>query len=393
MSTAIPTPPNTIIAALLDIASAAFAVMHSSRKDTLDGKPIGIVDDQDALDTLHERLWHLDRLPQPEVDGHLTGPARARHYLQSFLEGVNMKTIPVSALTGAADVQRDGIQFEFEPQEWKAPAETPPDRERRLRERMIEPATPVVGKAALVEATRPLFVKAMQAEGYRTDLDKSAPDYNVVALRWEGWRAAVEQMGFKVAPSYKLNIDYTAKIGDAGERYHSQFKFAHPLPVQWRWSELWQVMNEAAAEGEDIGCLREAKTAMEAVSDVLDAFAPGWRALSTRGYTSAAMAIEQLATTCKNEIRTNMLADTADEALRIINDAGLLKNLAWMLTTRDPGTTVKIYQSSRENAATPWCLNVHEEGQVARHYRSTSLHQLIAVAHKGEQDHEYPEPD
>lgn len=329
MSTAIPPNPNAIIRALLDIAQAAYVLIHSPGKD--------------MADNLKKQVNVLEDLPQ-YCNNPVNGPCRASKYLESFLVGGSALT------TIAADVQRDGTEFkehtwnapvtgpgftptaEFpasgpishdfyahrnswragiallvegdygDPDYWKhelrafdrAFDSLPPQHERRLRERMIEPAIPVVGKEALVEATRPLFVKAMQAEGYRTDLDNSAPDYNVVAHRWEGWRAAVESMGFKVSPSEAL---------------------------------------------------------------------------------------------------TNMLADTADEALRIINDAGLLKNLVELFTMRDPGTTVKIYQSSRENAATPWCLNVHEEGKVARHYRSTSPHQVIAVAHKGEQDHEYPEPE
>ena len=147
--------------------------------------------------------------------------------------------------------------------------------------------------------------------------------------------------------------------------------------------------------GPDFGALQEQAKAWNAVYDALEKVAPGWREATPRAMTSAVIAIENLAARAaepnREQIRTNMLADTADEALRIINDAGLLKNLVEIFTMRDPGTTVKIYESSRENAATPWCLNVHEEGQVARHYRSTSLHQLIEVAHKGERDLHQPE--
>ena len=391
--------PNTIIAALLDIASAAFNYTHAAkgepaseakqvlreRVDTLDPLVGQFIRSQknppecareilqsflegegDVIDLIEKRTrafppmtLRIDMTPEQEAEMKRVFEQYASKPLQAgeFIEGVNAQTIPVSALTGAVDVQRDGIQFEFEPQEWKAPAtgpgftptaefptsgpihhdfythrdawraligraliarsekaegddgsygehelrafdrafdSLPPQHERRLRERMIEPAIPVVGKEALVDATRPLFVKAMQSQGHRADLDERGLYKGVSEYRWEGWRAAVESMGFKVSPSEAL---------------------------------------------------------------------------------------------------TNMLADTADEALRIINDAGLLKNLVELFTMRDPGTTVKIYQSSRENAATPWCLNVHEEGKVARHYRSTSPHQVIAVAHKGEQDHEYPEPE
>lgn len=327
MSTAIPPNPNTIIANLLEVAQAAYVLAHSPS--------------QDLLDNLKTQLNLLEDLPQ-YCSNPVNGPCRARYHLQSFLEadniasliekrtrsfpimtmrmdltpeqeaeikrvfeqysskplqagefveGLNMKTIPISMLVGAADVQRDAIEFEFQPQEWKAPAETPPDRERRLRERMIEPATPVVGKTALVEATRPLFVKAMQAEGHRADLDERGLYKGVSEHRWEGWRAAVESMGFKPT---------------------------------------------------------------------------------------------------RDEVRDQLLADTADEALRIINDAGLLKNLVEIFTMRDPGTSVRIFE--RPSGPMPWRMHVEPpENGAACSYESTSLHQLIAVAHKGEQDHEYPE--
>lgn len=374
MSTAIPPNPNAIIRALLDIAQAAYVLIHSPGKD--------------MADNLKKQVNVLEDLPQ-YCNNPVNGPCRASKYLESFLVGGSALT------TIAADVQRDGT--EFKEHTWNAPAtgpgftptaefpasgpishdfyahrnswragiallvegdygdpdywkhelrafdrafdSLPPQHERRLRERMIEPAIPVVGKEALVEATRPLFVKAMQAEGYRTDLDNSAPDYNVVAHRWEGWRAAVESMGFKPA-------------------------------------------------SDDIGALREQAEAWNAVADVLHKSVPGWAALSTRGMDAAVQAIEQLATSTKNEIRTNMLADTADEALRIINDAGLLKNLVELLS--EPWSRLTI----GEFKGLGWRLDVEPAGdRKARSYCSSSLRQVIVVAHKGEQDHEYPEPE
>lgn len=41
--------------------------------------------------------------------------------------------------------------------------------------------------------------------------------------------------------------EYCEAIGEAGNRYHERFKYAHPLPVTWRWEELWNVMLEVAA--------------------------------------------------------------------------------------------------------------------------------------------------
>jgi len=39
---------------------------------------------------------------------------------------------------------------------------------------------------------------------------------------------------------------YTWEMGEAANRYHAQFKMAHPLPAQWRWHELWGTMLAAA---------------------------------------------------------------------------------------------------------------------------------------------------
>ncbi len=41
-------------------------------------------------------------------------------------------------------------------------------------------------------------------------------------------------------------VEYTKAIGDAGEAYMAQFKYAHPLPAQFRWSDLWDAMQRAA---------------------------------------------------------------------------------------------------------------------------------------------------
>ncbi|HCL3750646.1 TPA: hypothetical protein N2B55_004710 [Pseudomonas aeruginosa] len=35
---------------------------------------------------------------------------------------------------------------------------------------------------------------------------------------------------------------YTLEMGEAGAQYHAKFKHAHPLPVQWRWHEVWEAM-------------------------------------------------------------------------------------------------------------------------------------------------------
>lgn len=38
---------------------------------------------------------------------------------------------------------------------------------------------------------------------------------------------------------------YASEMGEAANRYHASFRYAHPLPAQWRWSEVWEVMHAA----------------------------------------------------------------------------------------------------------------------------------------------------
>lgn len=42
------------------------------------------------------------------------------------------------------------------------------------------------------------------------------------------------------------SLSYSMRIGNAGQRYMDRFPYAHPLPVQFRWSELWEAMLKAA---------------------------------------------------------------------------------------------------------------------------------------------------
>lgn len=41
--------------------------------------------------------------------------------------------------------------------------------------------------------------------------------------------------------------EYTASIGHAGQAYLDSFKYAHPLPTQFRWADLWMDMCKAAS--------------------------------------------------------------------------------------------------------------------------------------------------
>lgn len=94
----------------------------------------------------------------------------------------------------------------------------------------------------------------------------------------------------------------------------------------------------------------------------------------------------------RDEVRTSMIADTADEALRIINDADLLANLHEMFDGTDAtGGRVEIINWHVDEGCRPvWSVEV-STGTGQTKYESTSFHQAIAVAHKGEHDLRQPE--
>lgn len=93
--------PNQIIAALLDIASAAFALQHDPEQ-AADGRWLVNKDD---LGTIHERLWRLDQLPQPAGKPPMTPTAKARHYMQDFLVGEAIKTMRERTTMSPLDIE------------------------------------------------------------------------------------------------------------------------------------------------------------------------------------------------------------------------------------------------------------------------------------------------
>jgi hypothetical protein len=74
--------PNDIIAALLDVASAAYGVtaMRSNRSECAEYE-----------NKLETALDELNKLPQPANQPPLTPSAKARHYMQSFLQGAPVR--------------------------------------------------------------------------------------------------------------------------------------------------------------------------------------------------------------------------------------------------------------------------------------------------------------
>lgn len=369
--------PNAIIRALLDIAQAAYVLVHSPSKET--------------GDNLRRNMALLEELPQ-YCNNPVNGPCRARKYLESFLVGGSELT------TVSADVQRDGIEFHTQP--WQAPAtgpgfvpsaefptsgpishdfyshrenwrgmleqavalaptaddesfmkhelrafdrafaSLPPEGERRAKPRLDLPTIPVVGKDALIEATRPLFEKAMKADKHRADLDERGLYKGMTEHRFEGWRAAIQVMGFKPG-------------------------------------------------SDDIGALREQAEAWQAVSAALHQHVPEWSKLTTRAMDSAVMTIGDLAKKRGATILHDWLADTADEANKIINDAGLLANLLELCN----GAKVSIWKAPEVNLDRPWRLSVWRAEDDFTVCTSTSFHQGIVEAHKLDRDRMQPEPE
>jgi len=426
------TNPNAIIRALLDIAQAAYVLIHSPGRD--------------MADNLRRNMALLEELPQ-YCDNPVNGPARASYYLQSLLVGGSTlgrdeeieslmqrraRAFPpvIVNVTNLSDEKKsellahfnlhsggvvpgkstlvpvlsgDAIGFEVT-QEWKGPAKLhierefvpsaefptsgpishdfyshrqawrdliqeaenatesedhasyiehelrafdrafaslPPDGERRAKPRLDLPTIPVVGKDALIEATRPLFEKAMVALGHRAELDSRGLYKGTTEYRFEGWRAAVETMGFKPG-------------------------------------------------SDDIGSLREQAEAWQAVSAALHQHVPEWSKLSTRAMDSAVMTIGDLAKKRGATILHHMLADKTDEAHKIINDACLLANLHDLCN----GAKVSIWKSLEPGVADrPWYLSVFYNAENYGIRSSTSFHQAIVEAHMAERDRTQPEPE
>lgn len=54
-----------------------------------------------------------------------------------------------------------------------------------------------------------------------------------------------EDVGTAMDVAASAATRYTSEMGEAAEDYHKSFKFAHPLPAQWRWHEVWARMQQA----------------------------------------------------------------------------------------------------------------------------------------------------
>lgn len=105
----------------------------------------------------------------------------------------------------------------------------------------------------------------------------SAGEYssNLTQTAWAAWQAGRAAL---------QSQEYTSAIGKAGQAYMDSFKYAHPLPVQFRWSELWEVMYAAANEGFPQSQDREDAERI----DFIEAN-PGWLRVSRLGHRTKQM--------------------------------------------------------------------------------------------------------
>jgi hypothetical protein len=97
--------------------------------------------------------------------------------------------------------------------------------------------------AELREAAR-LFHNLTQGDPEVIIRPPSAEKRDAIVAAGERLRAAITGAN-GTAPAAGASA-YTDAIGQAGEDYLKQFPHAHPLPAQWRWSDLWDRMNAAA---------------------------------------------------------------------------------------------------------------------------------------------------
>jgi hypothetical protein len=82
-----------------------------------------------------------------------------------------------------------------------------------------------------------LLTKALDEQEHATNVAQGAEADN-----------AERQQAYETGYQHGISLtQYTAAMGDAAEAYFSQFKNAHPLPAQFRWSEVYDAMRSLAA--------------------------------------------------------------------------------------------------------------------------------------------------
>lgn len=356
MSKPIPPSPNAIIAALLEIGSSAFNVVHCAEQRMVgdgSGQREHYIEDNKAFESLEKSVAALDPLVALFVGSQMNPPDCARELLQSFLVGGSTLTV------AAVDVQRDGM--EFKEHTWNAPA------------------------------TGPGFTPT-------SEFPASGPIHHDFYTHRDSWRKAIQHcIDTSAMPTPESDdAEYWRHELRAFDRAFGMLPPEFPASLKERANVVAPQMDRRMRPRlvePDFRSLQEQSNAWDAVCKALDAAMPGWSTATPRGKTSAVIAIEKLAARAaepnREQIRTNMLADTADEALRIINDAGLLKNLVELFTI-EPFADISI----REVKGGPWQIYVDpaDEDTKPRCYTSTSMEQAIVVAHKGESDRLYPEP-
>jgi hypothetical protein len=318
--------PNEIILALVDVASAAFAVQHGAsefmQQTHVDG---------DDVKSLQEKLAILDQLPQPANMPPLTPSAKARYYMQSFLGGapveIDGKEFSAAFLLSSLGEE---VQPPLMPGVLRKPAN---DGWVLAKETVVEMPD---GKKELGYT----MIHGLPVFTDEQDAHKSHGELNL-PLGWVVMR--VQQL----IPGYVLPEVALADI-EAQQRAVRGFG------------------NPSAAEINDI------------TMDVLGKW-PSFEAQSWACKVVTAVA-EKLRSQDIAAARDKLLADTATEAHRIWNDADLLASLRRLCGYVENGSSESI-GISQDDATHEWILRIGPSmSPRVRHFHARSFHQVIRLA-------------
>jgi hypothetical protein len=319
--------PNEIIHALIEVGSAAFAVQHGASPGA-SGESIA---DTEDMSRLREKLAVLDKLPQPAGMPPLTPSAKARYFMQSFLEG--------------QPVQIDGKEF-----------------------------SAAFILAGLGEEVQPPMVAVA-----------APPRAN------DGWVIAKETV--VELPNGKKELGYTTIHGfpvftdeQDAHKSHGELK----LPLGWVVMRVQQlipgyVLPEVALED-----IEAQQRAVRGFGDPTDAeineitqFNLGkWPSFEAQSWACKVVhaVAEKLREKDIAAARDKLLADTATEAHRIWNDADLLASLRRLCGYVENGSSESV-GISQDDATGEWILRIGPSmSPRVRHFHARSFHQVIRLA-------------
>jgi hypothetical protein len=281
---------------------------------------------QDLLDNLKKQLNLLEDLPQ-YCSNPVNGPCRARKYLESFLQGAAL-----------ADLMEKRTRA-FPPVTVTLPEPTPEQLEA-IRVAFNQP------KVRDGLTVFPVLTADVQRDG--------------TEFKMHTWNAPAEAPHERrLRP--RMIEPTTPGLGE---------KAVDPVVEANR--ELLLSRSKVGIEKYGVTLAGSGLSKRELLTHALQ------ESLDLANYLQAEL---QRSEAERNDARANMLAETSDEALKIINDAALLRDLAGLLT--EPWSRLTIGQFK----GIGWCIEMNPSTmRTGTRYKSTSFHQVIAVASKGEHD-------